>query len=194
MRKNEITIAKKTKKANCFDSSKGIPEFLTANVKYEGENSISCICIDGKDNTPVKRIVELGAIIAFEEDTKNITKTGWNCWVYETSYIENNLELIDGEYYARAVPLRAAIVSEELPEFTTGMKITAEDDGSFTFDPGWGDGTMLNAVPSKGVWIYYGTKKDGTPDVNYCQFGTKSSANYVIIGEDGSKTPLDALK
>ena len=187
-----ITIAKIPGKKDCFNSALGIPEFLRSNITVS-DGIVSGSCIDGKDNTAAKWSAPVGAIIAFEEDKDNVTGTGWNCWKLGEDYVAEKLDLIDGVYYAKAVPLTAAVVSDTLPEFTEGMTIVREDDGSFSFDPGWGDGTILNAVPGKGVWIRYGTKKDGTPDVNYCQFGTKSSANYVILCEDGSRVPLDTL-
>lgn len=189
---NEIIIAKIPGKKDCFDSSLGIPEFLTTNISIS-DGIVSGSCIDGKSKTPVEWTAPVGAIIAYEVDEDNVTKTGWNCWKLGEDYVEEKLDLIDGEYYAKPVPLRAQVVSSELPAFTEGMEIIFEDDGSFSFDPGWGDGTMLNAVPGEGVWICYGSKKDGSPDVNYCKFGTKSSANYVILSEDGSRTPLDSL-
>ena len=187
--KNEINIAKIPGKKDCFDSSLGIPEFLATNISIS-DGIVSCSCIDGKSKTPVKWSAPVGAIIAYEVDEDNVTKTGWNCWKLEEAYVAEKLDLIEGEYYAKAIPLRAQVVSDELPAFTEGMAIIHEDDGSFSFDPGWGDGTMLNAVPGEGVWIYYGLKKDGSPDVNYCKFGTKSSANYIILP---SRIPLDSL-
>lgn len=188
---SEIIICKIPGKKDCFDSSLGIPEFLVANITV-CEGIVSGLCIDGKSGTPVSWTAPVGAIIAYEVDEGNITETGWNCWVLDTEYVAEKLDLIDGVYYAKPVPLRAQVVSSELPAFTEGMEIIKEDDGSFSFDPGWGDGTMLNAVPGQGVWIFYGLKKDGSPDVNYCKFGTKSSANYVILTE-GSCIPLDSL-
>ena len=188
-----IFIAKVPGKKDCFDTSKGVPEFLTKNVHIM-ETKVTCWCIDGKDNTPVKQTGEVGCVIAYEPDEKNITGTGWNCWILGEDYIQERLELVNGVYYTKPVPTLAALCTEELPDFTKGMEIIREDDGSFSFDPGWGDGTILNAKPYEGVWIYYGVRKDGvTPDVNYCKFGTKSSANYIVILDDGSRIPLDDL-
>lgn len=186
---NNIIIAKIPGKKDCFDSAISIPEFLRSNVTVS-DGTVSGFCIDGKDNTAAKWSAPVGAIIAYEVDKDNVTGTGWNCWCLDEAYVAEKLDLIDGVYYAKAVPLTAAIVTDTLPAFTEGAGIVREDDGSFSFDPGWG---KLNAVPGKGVWIHYGTKKDGTPDINYCQFGTKSSANYVILCEDGSRVPLDTL-
>lgn len=186
-----IIIAKKPQRKDCFDTSKGVPEFLSKNVKIEGEVA-TCLCIDGKDNTPVVQTGKVGCIIAYEPDTDNVTGTNWNCWILGEDYVQERLDLIDGEYFAKPVPTVAAICTDELPDFTKGMQIIREDDGTFSFDPGWGDGTILNAKPGKGIWILYGVRKDGvTPDVNFCQFGTKSSANYIVLMDDGSRIPLD---
>ena len=196
MANNNIIIAKRPEKKDCFEfkNANSIPKELRKNVQPIGEKEFECLCIDGKENTPVKQTGKVGRVIAFEEDTDNITKTGWNCWILGKDYVEERLEKVDGEYFAKPVPTVAAPCTDVLPEFTNGMDIIQEEDGSFSFDPGWGDGTILNAKPGKGVWIYYGENKEtGKPDVNFCQFGTNSSANYIVLMEDGSSIPLDDL-
>lgn len=161
----------KEKAAFRLRTAADIPAFLAKTVRKRSDGKFALDCLEGEETAPA------GVIIAYEREAR--TKSGWNSWVIadESRIIEK-----DGKIYSRPQVTEAALISDRLPSFMDGADVVRNSDGSYTVTTDWGKST---GKPGEGLFVRYGTKADGTPDVNILTFGTKSAAEYNLCTEDG---------
>lgn len=160
----EILIRKeagKKKDAIRVSREEEIPEELKGAIKIEN-GMLVLDCVEGRETAP------LGSVIGYEKSEK--TRSGINTW--HIANAATNLVEIDGVFYTKATINTAQRIGEELPEFMEGAKVVRNEDGSWTVTTDWGQST---GFPGEAYFVKYGTKKDGTPDVNIL---TKSEASY----------------
>ena len=91
---------------------------------------------------------------------------------------------IDGVFYELPKPNKALPVTEKLPEIivnSLGDKFSVLDDGTYQIDVGWG---LVTCAPNNGYLVIYGTKEDGSLDVNFLTKGTPSFKQYFVLNDD----------
>lgn len=149
-----------------------IPEFLQEAIKVVGEK-LTLQCVEGDETA------EFGAVIGYEKSEN--TSSGYNCWVIgnaETNLVEKN-----GVFYKKATIMKAAQVSNEIPDFLANANIRKNEDGSWTIKTDWGEST---GFPGESYWVLYGQKEDGTPDANILTKSEKSFREYLVCDEEGN--------
>ena len=161
----------KEKTAFRLRTAADIPAFLAKTVRKRLDGKFALDCLEGEETAPA------GVIIAYEKEPR--TRSGWNSWVIadESRIIEK-----DGKIYARPKVTEAALIGSRLPSFMDGADVTRNDDGSYTVTTDWG---RSSGKPGDGLFVRYGTKADGKPDVNILTFGTESAKQYNLCTKDG---------
>ncbi len=149
-----------------------IPDFLRESIRVSGD-TIQLTCVEGDEECPV------GSVIGYEES--QATSTGYNCWCIGNA--ATNLVEIDGVFYKKATIMKAALLTEEYPEFLKGAEISRNDDGSWSIKTDWGVST---GFPGEAYWVRYGTKEDGVPDANILTKTEKSYRDYIVCDENGN--------
>jgi len=149
-----------------------IPAFLAKTVRKRSDGKFALDCLEGEETASA------GVVIAYEKETR--TKSGWNAWVIAD---ESRILEKDGKIYSRPKVTEAALIGDRLPSFMDGADVVRNSDGSYTVTTDWG---KSSGKPGDGLFVRYGTKADGTPDVNILTFGTESAAQYNICTRDGS--------
>lgn len=149
-----------------------IPEELKGAIKIV-DGVLELDCTEGVEHAP------LGSVIGYEKSPN--TKSGINTW--HIANAATNLVEVDGVFYTKATILPAQKVSEELPAFMEGAPVVRNEDGSWTVTTDWGQST---GYPENAYFIRYGTKKDGTPDVNILTKTEPSYEAYYVCDEEGN--------
>lgn len=171
----EIFIRKeagKKKDAIRISKREDIPEELKGAIKIEN-GMLVLDCVEGEETAP------LGSVIGYEVSDK--TKSGINTW--HIANAATNLVEIDGVFYTKATINKAQRIGSKLPKFMEGAKVVRNEDGSYTVTTDWGQST---GYPKEAYFVRYGTKADGTPDVNILTKSEASYDTYYICDQDGN--------
>lgn len=160
-----------------------IPDFLKNAIEIMNGN-LYLQCVEGKE------VSELGVVVGYEVSDQ--TPSGYNCWVIGNA--ATNLVEKGGVFYKKATVLKAALLSDVIPDFLEGADIRKNDDGSWSIRTSWGVST---GFCGEAYWVLYGINEDGTPDANILTRTEKSFRDYIVcddMGNDlGSLLELDNI-
>ena len=162
----------KKKDAVRISKEEDIPEFLRGSVTIEN-GELVLDCVEGKERAP------LGSVIGYEKSDK--TASGMNTW--NIANAATNLVEKDGEFFTKATVFQAERVGSMLPSFMKGAPAALNHDGSWTVTTDWGQST---GFPGEAYFVRYGTKDDGTPDVNILTKTEESYQAYYVCDENGN--------
>lgn len=172
--KDTILIHKEagTKKdAVRINRKEDIPDFLNGSIQIV-DGMLHLECLEGKE------VTELGSVVGYEVSTQ--TPSGYNCWVIGNA--ATNLVEKDGVFYKKATILKAAILSDTVPEFLLGATVRKNTDNSWSIKTSWGEST---GFCGEAYWVLYGYNDDGTPDANILTRTEKSFKDYIVCDEQG---------
>lgn len=171
---NEIIYMHKPyseKDAVRINKEQDIPEFLKQNISLDGDK-IMIKCVEGEESAP------LGSVIAFEKS--DTLGTGWNAW-HKANAATTLLEK-DGKFYNIPTIVEAAYISTDgtIPSIAEGAPVTVEGN-TISVKTDWG---VSSAQLGEAYFVKYGTKEDGTPDINILSLKEDSARQYIVCTKD----------
>jgi len=164
--------AGKKKDAVRISKEEDIPSALKGAVRIE-DGELVLDCTEGEERAP------LGSVIGYEASDK--TASGMNTW--NIANAATNLVEKDGVFFTKPTVFEAQRIGDELPSFMEGAQVVMNADGSYTVTTDWGQSTGFKG---EAYFVRYGTKADGTPDVNILTKSEESYEAYFVCDKAGN--------
>ena len=164
----------KVKDAIRISEDSKIPELLESSIIKQPNGTYQLVCVEGNETA------KKGDVIGYEVSTS--TPTGFNCWVIGNA--STNLIEKDGKFFTKPTVMKAALISENLPDWLQGADVSYDKDTSiWSIKTPWG---VSSGTIGEAFWILYGVDANGIVDANILTKTEKSINDYCVCEEDGT--------